>query len=174
MAASLSHLQVRRLSMADLPALQALRSRALREHPVSFSSSPDQDRVQDAQRMQPSLSGLEESAVFGGFAELALVGMAGVVREDSRKLRHSALIWGMYVAPEARRGGLGRALMNAALAQARAWPGVVNVHLAVSIAAPQARAMYDQLGFRAWGTQPRAIFHDGAFHDEVHMVLDID
>ncbi len=165
--------------MADLPALQAIRLRALTEHPLAFSSSPEQDRVQDAARMEPSLNGRNESIVLGAFARSAgnadaLVGTAGLVREDSTKLRHSTLIWGMYVSPEVRRQGVGRALVTAAIDRARAWPGVVNVLLAVSARAPEARALYESLGFRAWGAQPRAIFHGGAFHDEVHMVLDID
>lgn len=164
---------IRPLGTADIPALQALRLRALREHPVAFSSSPEDDRVADADFMARSLADTQASAVFGAFEQQDIVGMVGVVRERQAKLRHSALVWGMFVAPEARRRGLGRRLMECAIERARAWPGVVRVQLAVSTTAPEARALYESLGFRAWGVQPEAVAHAGALHDEVHMSLDL-
>ena len=52
-----------------------------------------------------------DSVVLGAF-EPQLVGLAGCFRMEGRKNAHKTLIWGMYVAPEARGLGTGRALLT--------------------------------------------------------------
>jgi L-amino acid N-acyltransferase YncA len=78
----------------------------------------------------------------------------------------------MYVSAGARRRGAGRTLIDAAVAQARAW-GVEQVQLGVTDAAPEARRMYEAAGFRTWGRQPRTLQWQGRFVDEAHMALDL-
>ena len=56
-----------------------------------------------------------EGAVFGAF-DSALVGVVGVRRQTRQKERHKAQIWGMYLREEHRGRGLGRRLMEAAIA----------------------------------------------------------
>jgi RimJ/RimL family protein N-acetyltransferase len=47
------------------------------------------------------------------------------------------------------------------------------VHLAVSEVAGDARKLYESLGFQEWGREPRALYWDGRYADESHMVLDL-
>jgi RimJ/RimL family protein N-acetyltransferase len=61
--------------------------------------------------------------------------------------------------------------MAAAIAFARALPGVRQVHLCVS--SPAAAVLYQRLGFRTWGVEPAAMIVDGTLVDEKHMVLDL-
>jgi hypothetical protein len=112
--------------------------------------------------------------VLGLFGGGALLGMVGVARAAEVKRRHRCRIWGMYVTPAARGSGAGRALLDAALAQARAWPGIAGVELAVSEAAASARRLYGAAGFRAWGREPRALRWQGRFADELHLALELD
>jgi ribosomal protein S18 acetylase RimI-like enzyme len=119
------------------------------------------------------LSPNHESAIFGAFADASLIGIAGIVRNEGKKERHKSKIWGMYVTAGSRRRGIGELLMRAAIGQARSWPGVALVHLAVSETAPEARRLYERLGFREWGREPNALYWGGRFADEVHMVLDL-
>jgi RimJ/RimL family protein N-acetyltransferase len=110
--------------------------------------------------------------VFGAFAGKGeLVGMVRIARSPRGKRRHKAGVRGMYVAPAWRRRGLGRRLMEQAVSQARHWPQVEEVALSVTTAAPGARRLYERLGFRPWGTEPRAILYEGRYEDEVHLVL---
>jgi GNAT superfamily N-acetyltransferase len=112
-----------------------------------------------------------EQAVFGHFDGGDLAGMVGVMRDAKAKRRHTATIWGMYVAPPARHAGVGRALLEAAIACARRWPGVEQLHLGVTDTALSARRLYETLGFRSWGREPRALQWQGRFVDEHHLVL---
>jgi ribosomal protein S18 acetylase RimI-like enzyme len=89
------------------------------------------------------------------------------------KERHKAVIWGMYVAAETRRRGTGGMLLQTAIQYGRSWPGVEQIHLAVSEVATEARRLYERNGFKEWGREPRAICWDGRCADESHMFLDL-
>ncbi len=162
---------IRMLQSADAPAYVALRQAMLAAHPVAFLASPDADLASDLERMQRTLGASEENVIFGAF-DPELVGTVGIFRESHAKTAHRATIWGMYVVPAARRLGLGRALVDAALDHGqRHLAGVSQVHLGVSAAAPGARGLYERCGFRAWGVEPGSLRHAGRLYDETHMVL---
>jgi RimJ/RimL family protein N-acetyltransferase len=76
----------------------------------------------------------------------------------------------MYVAPPVRRAGVGRALVAAVLARARAMPGLRQVLLGVEAGNAPARALYEAFGFEAFGYERDALIVDGVAYDEVHMV----
>jgi GNAT superfamily N-acetyltransferase len=166
---------VRRLQPDDAPALASLRRQALDGDPLAFGASPDDDRLLDTDFARAMLGDPREHAIFGLFLGADLAGMVGILRDTRRKRRHVATVWGMYVAPEIRGKGGGRALLDAALAHARAWSGVEQVHLAVTDAAETegARRLYERAGFRAWGREPRAMQFKGRVVDDLHMVLDL-
>ncbi len=60
----------------------------------------------------------------------------------SPKVRRYGYIWGVYVAPEHRRGGLGEQLTRHCIESMRGTYSHVLLH-----AAPMGRAIYDRLGF---------------------------
>lgn len=169
-------MNVRKLHRGDAEAWASLRLEALQNHPWAFGSSVPDDPKLLADMIVPRLIAMEESAVFGAFDEDtddALIGVVGIVRNDGKKERHKALIWGMYVTASRRRNGAGQSLMEAAIQQARDWPGIEQVHLAVSEVTKEARRLYDRLGFQEWGREPRALIWEGRSADEFHMVLDL-
>jgi RimJ/RimL family protein N-acetyltransferase len=65
-------------------------------------------------------------------------------------------------------------LIRAAIEESRSWDGVSQVHLSVTEAADDARRLYERIGFREWGREPRALFWQGVYVDEAHMVLRLD
>jgi RimJ/RimL family protein N-acetyltransferase len=164
---------IRRLRPDDAPALVALRREALEVDPLAFAASLEDDRALSLEFVRGALAD-DEQAVFGLFHGTELVGMVGLTREPRLKLRHKATIWGVYVAPRARTKGSGRALLDAAIAYARRWPGLLQLHLTVSDTALSAIRLYERSGFRAWGREPRAMHWQGRFVDDLHMVLELD
>lgn len=110
------------------------------------------------------------SVTFGAFVGEKLVGMVGVHRESKQKYRHKAQVWGMYVTPNARRGGLGATLLEAAVEHCRSWSGVTQVHLCVSAKAEVAKRLYERHGFQEWGREPQALLVDDELLDDIHMI----
>jgi ribosomal protein S18 acetylase RimI-like enzyme len=108
-------------------------------------------------------------AIFGA-VEPDLIGMAGIAQEEGAKSRHKARLWGVYVIPARRGLGIGRALVEAAIEFARSLDGLTHVHLAVAESGQAARALYEHLGFRTWGTEPAAIRVGEVSVAEHHMV----
>ncbi len=168
------HLTIRALAPEDAPAYVALRRRALIDAPLAFGSSPGDDRASDPEFVRAAIARVGSSAILGAFDGESLVGIAGLVREEKIKERHKAAIYGMFVAEEARGAGLGGALLGALVERARAWDGVLQIHLSVTDAAPEAARLYDRAGFRQWGQEPRALCWEGRFAAERHLVLMLD
>lgn len=162
--------EIRRLIEGDAEALFALRREALVEAPLAFLASPEDDMASSVEAVQAMLRGETGAVVFGAF-DGALAGMAGLYRERALKAAHKVHFWGFYVREAARGRGFGRRLVEAALENARTMKGVTSVHLSVSAAAPQAKALYERAGFQVWGREPEALSHNGRTVAEDHMVL---
>jgi len=165
---------VRTLTAQDIAALRCLRRAAILAHPFAFGASVEEDAAVNAEFIAASLADPNQSAVYGAFIDHKLVGIVGVFRHSGQKTRHRAQLWGVYVSPTARGQGIARSLMEAALAHVRQWSGVLQVHLAVSELAQDARALYHSFGFRVWGLEPRALQWEGRFSNEYHLVLALD
>lgn len=165
---------IRPLAAAEAEAFVDLRREALEAAPLAFGASVDDDRGLSVEFMRESLANPDAATVLGAFEGDRLLGIAGVGRYPKIKQRHRAVIWGMYVSPAGRGLGTGRALLDSAVERARSWSGVLQVHLSVTDAAPEARRLYESYGFVEWGAEPRALGRDGQFVTEYHLVLAFD
>ena len=114
-------MKARKLLPDDAHALIALRAEALAIEPLSFAASLGDDVASSADAVRRFLTQAESQAVFGWFEGSTLIGMVGLVRGTKEKQRHRASVWGMYVRPNARRMGVGRALLGAVIEQGREW-----------------------------------------------------
>ncbi len=168
---------VRRLAPTDAEQFQALRLRGLRECPTAFASSFEEEVDTPLAHFAERLAPRRDGALFGWFDGSVLRGVVGVQREGMAKLAHRAIIWGMYVAPEARRSGVGRHLAVHALEYAARDLGVRQVHLGVTTDNEAALTLYRSVGFAVYGTEPGYLSIDGDLHDEhlmVHVIESAD
>lgn len=165
--------QIRRLDPDDAEDAAALRRYALRDRPFAFLSSPEDDPVSTADAMRQLLERGVADVLFGAF-DPGLCGMVGLARDRHLKSAHKAHLWGVFVHPRARRRGVARRLIAAALDHARTLEGVNLVHLGVSEKTPEARALYESMGFQVWGVEPDCIRIDGRPAREFHMLLSLN
>lgn len=147
-----------------------IRREALLDSPLAFASSLEDDHSSNLEKIREYLQQGPDSVIFGAFIE-ELVGMAGLYRERHKKSSHKAHLWGMYVSPEHRRKGLGIQLVRAVINHAKTLPGVEYIHLSVSSAAPEAKHLYESVGFSIWGTESDALRYNNRAISEHHMVL---
>jgi ribosomal protein S18 acetylase RimI-like enzyme len=166
-------MHVRKLTEADATEFWQLRLRALRDNPEAFSSSYEESHtiplVRVMQRLrEESIAG--DNCILGAF-EATLVGMVGFRRHQSIKEQHKSTLWGMYVIPEMRGRGIGKALLSHAIAHATSLAGLVQMHLAVVSTQAAARHLYRSLGFEVYGLEPRALKVGNQYCDEELMVL---
>ena len=163
---------IRILTEADLDVYWALRLRALQDNPEAFGSTYEETLARGKEQMLQRILATERSFSLGAFAEDG--GMVGTVRfhaEDYLKERHRGYIYGVYVAPEARGRGVGKALMQELIARARHVEGLEQLNLAVVTANEAAVHLYRSLGFEIYGTAPQALKQNGQYWDEHLMVL---
>lgn len=167
-------LAIRRLEERDLPAYKALRDESLAADPEAFTS----DAETEARRTPSSyLSrlGMDRSDggqfVVGAWIGERLVGAIGCERDERIKVRHIGHLIGMMVRRDARGAGIGGALLQACIAQARRADGLEVLTLTVTAGNVAATKLYQQAGFVLYGTLPRAIRVGERYLDKDHMRL---
>jgi ribosomal protein S18 acetylase RimI-like enzyme len=160
---------VRLLGLADAAAYRTLRLDALARHPSAFRTSFDEEAGQSLAELAARF---EIDAIFGGFCDGALCGLAGLEIPQARHKRHKGVLFGVYVCPERRRAGLGTAVVSRVIEHARG--RVDQLHAAVVTTAAPARALYRKLGFQPYGLEPRALKVGEEYFDQELLVLMLD
>ena len=165
---------IRELTGDDVDEYRRLRLRALREHPDAFGSSYEAELAVPieavAERLRRNAES-KDSFTLGAYRGEALVGMVGFYQESREKTRHRGTICGMYVPSEEQGQGTGRALLTRAIELARGMAGLEQLQLAVVSRNRRAKDLYASFGFETYGVEPRALFVNGEYLDEEHMVL---
>ena len=140
-------MEVRQLRPDETDLLRDVRLRALQDTPWAYGSSYARELAYPPERWA-WFAAQEEAVIYIAVDGDTGVGMAGgFVPEPG-----SVMVWGMWVAADARRHGLGRALVEAVVAWARE-RGADTVRLQVTDderMAPAA-ALYRTLGFTPTG-----------------------
>lgn len=162
---------IRVLEEHDGERYRALRLRALREEPEAFGSAYEEQAERSLAAFVERICETATHFTLGAFDGEELIGTVAFTREAGVKMRHKGVITAMYVAPERRGRGVGRALLLSAIERARAQPGMEQIHLAVVTRNVAARALYMALGFAVYGTEPNALKLGGEYLDEDLMVL---
>jgi ribosomal protein S18 acetylase RimI-like enzyme len=164
-------IHVRKLVPSDAEAFQAVRLQALREDPIAFASSYEEERDLPLATIAERLVATDDRAIVGAFDGPLLVGLAAWHREEMRKLHHKGFVWGVFVKESHRGHGLARRLLEAVIALARRADGILLLNLTAYADNQRAIALYESLGFVIYGREPAAICVDGLLHDDVHMAL---
>ncbi|HEY0738812.1 MAG TPA: GNAT family N-acetyltransferase [Herpetosiphonaceae bacterium] len=162
----------RQLTAGDAHDYQLLRLRALREHPEAFGTSLEEEQSLPLEQVASQLDDpMGKSAAFGTWLDDRLVAIVSLFRFPRPKTRHKAILGGMYVAPEARGKGIGKALLEQTLIYARTLDGLEDVTLAVTVGNTAARQLYLNAGFVPYGVEPRYIKLGNQYFDIEWMIL---
>lgn len=160
------------LTAADAAAYRALMLEAYEQAPDAFTTTAAERRAEPESWWVKRIGSAEGLATsFGAWQDKALVGTVALEYSAKPKTRHAVLVLGMYVQPSQRGSGLGRALMQAAIAAAASRPGIRSLNLTLTEGNEPALRLYRSVGFVSWGVQPEAIRTDAGLQGKVHMSL---
>lgn len=159
---------IARLGSADAADYRALRLEGLRHNPGSFSSSWDEESIRP---LDDFAARLERNFIFGArqTGTATLQGVAGFYVREQIKARHKGVLFGMYVRPDARGSGIGRALVARVIDCAATL--VEEITLTVGADNASAIRLYRSAGFEQYALERRALKVDGRYHDEAMMAL---
>ncbi len=167
-------IEYRRLKESDAESWLQLRLRALQLNPEAFGDSVAETEAmssEDLLRRISSETEFPQRFVLGAFDRNSLVGIHGFRRERREKSSHKGYIWGMFVAPEARGRGVGKAMLTHLIDDVRETEGIEQLILWVSTTSPRARSLYTAMGFERVGTEHRAMRIGDRYIDLHQMVL---
>jgi RimJ/RimL family protein N-acetyltransferase len=165
---------IREASPIDAIPFRELRLGALLDSPIAFTADYQKNLNQPTKYWEDMLTmHPDESTIFLAANESNLIGMTGVARGSSPKTGHGAWIWGVYVKPEWRGLHIAEELIRSCFEWAKA-KKVVIAKLGVSAVNQPAIRCYERCGFKIFGTEPRAIFHEGKYYDEYLMSCSLD
>ncbi len=166
---------IERLTPPFAEQYRALMLQAYADHPDAFTSSAAERAALPlawwVQRLGTDPDARE--LVIGAVEDGQLLGVAGLSFEPREKAAHKATLFGMFVAHADRGRGLGRQLVEAALACARARAGTRLVQLTVTDGNHGAEALYRHCGFVPFGLEPLAVAVNGEFVSKLHMWCDL-
>ena len=140
-------LSIREARGDEWPLWRDLRLRALADSPDAFGQTLADARTHDEAQWRSYVAPRSDATRLVAERDGAPVGMCVVVIADDQR---AANVYAMWVAPEARGAGAGRALVEAALAWARS-RAVLDVTSHVSDRHPAAKRLYLRCGFVATG-----------------------
>lgn len=156
---------IRQLAPADAEAFREVHLEGLKAHPAAFAMSYEEECDRPLSEFRGRL---EQLAVFGGFVDGRLAGIATLQRQPLLKRRHVAMVWGMYVRDAFRGSGLASAILRAVMAHAEG--EVDQVELYVAVGNDRASRFYKAMGFEPYGVMRRSLRVDGVDHDAEMMV----
>lgn len=170
------NMDIRQFTEADASEYWKLRLGALKECPEAFGASYEEEKDKllstVEQRIKESSEATDSEFILGYFdEEERLLGMVGLFREWRDKMRHKATIYGMYVIPEARSKGIGKALLLEAISRAKNMQGLEQVRLGVVVTNKEAGNLYRSCGFEVYGYEKNALKLHDKYLDEELMVL---
>ena len=163
---------VRRIQSEDFALVRDLRLRALKSDPLSFCSSYEREVSRDETFWRESAQRHAESdhcAIFMAFRGEDPVGLVRGGKDETRE--GTFFIHSMWVAPDARRSGVARQLMET-VERWIAEHGGRACELMVTDAAPAARRLYECCGYAPDGkTEPSP--HPGIQEHRMLKLLEV-
>jgi ribosomal protein S18 acetylase RimI-like enzyme len=140
----------------------------------AFTSTPEERAVMPLSWWVKRSADPEGRGVaFGAFSDERLVGAVALEFSAKPKTQHKAELIGMYVMAAWRGKGVGRRLMSAAIEHLHASPGIAVVTLTVTEGNQSAVALYEAVGFRAFGVEPMAVLTPRGYQGKIHMWKEI-
>ena len=160
---------IRQLTADDWRVFSEIRLLALQTDPNVFGSTYEREVKFTESEWRESLSN-PDSGVFVVFDEAGPVGMTGVAVYRDDPSRKTAVLWGSWLTPGARRKGLSRLLYEARIGWAGDHPSVERIIVSHRESNVASKFANQKFGFVATHTTEK-VWNDGVTEKEFHYEL---
>lgn len=114
-----------------------------------------------------------DSFTIGAFDENKLAGVASFKRDGMirKKLRHKGILFKIYVHSEYRQRGIAKKLIQEVIDRVSLIKDIEQINLTVIPTNKHAKAIYENFGFKTYGSEEKAIKWKGKYFNEDQMKL---
>jgi len=163
--------KISQLKPDDAENYLSLRLEALQNSPLAFASSYEEEKDDSLEKYRVRFAAAKNSFTYGAFEGIQLMGVTTLVREQKMKLKHRANIVAMYVKPQYRGNGIGKALLDKAIWKAKNMEEIEQLYLTVVTSNEPAKKLYFSMGFEVFAEEKRALKIDDTYYDEEWRVM---
>ena len=167
-------MEIRELKSSDATSYRKLRLQALAEWPPAFGSPVEEENEKPMKETESFLIGTRDRKLFGTFVGSMLTGTVRYSRYSGSNEGHRAYVAGLYVDPDHRGQGAGRALLERTIDESKNDKTIRRLNLTVVSDQSTAIRLYESLGFVECGTDYEAFSARGQFFDEILMTKPVE
>jgi RimJ/RimL family protein N-acetyltransferase len=163
---------IRKLQPHESSTYREVRLSCLKNVPQYFGSTYEEEVLNPKFMFETFIeNGSLDHVMFGAFDEERLIGITGFNRMARQRAMHRGEIVQVYVDARYRGQNLGEKLIRRALEYAFHLDGIEQVQLSVIVSNQTAIQLYEKLGFRKFGVQPRYFKVGDIYMDQQFMQL---
>lgn len=160
---------IKKLTQSEGGAYRALMLRGYSEHDAAFTSTFEERAGKPVEWWTRRLQD-PTTVTLGAFdISESLIGTLRLEAYQRVRERHKIQLTAMYVMRDHAGKGVGRRLLDAALAETRKLSGIELINLTVTADNLPAVRLYSKLGFQTFGRETRAVKSPNAYLDKLHM-----
>lgn len=163
----MADIQINKGCPDDWKEYKYLRLRALREDKEYFRNSFEEAKSLSNSEWEERLANPEIS-IFLAWRKNTIVGMAGIVFNKLKNVKHAAKLSEFYVEPKSRGRGISNKLMNSILNEAKS-KKIEKIQLFVNTESNSAIKLYEKHGFKRVGFLAKELKVDDQYIDEYLM-----
>ncbi|MEB8127236.1 GNAT family N-acetyltransferase [Staphylococcus succinus] len=164
---------IRYLNEDDVEQYRALRLTSLKTDPNGFASTYDREIKLPMDVFKSRIASSSEKFTMGAFEHEKLICMATFYSETLEKVQHKGNLVGVYCHVDFRRQGLAQQLIHNIIDIVTQQGKVKTIALSVLSDNYHAIALYEKLGFRRYGIEPKSLFDGNVYYDEDLMCLEL-
>ncbi|MDG0844251.1 GNAT family N-acetyltransferase [Staphylococcus equorum] len=163
----------RYLSEADVSQYRLLRLNSLQTDPNGFASTYDREIEFPIETFKVRLENIATHFTMGVFDDGTLICIATFYSEVLEKIKHKGNLVSVYCHPQYRRQGIAKQLIQQIIDSVIEQNTVKTINLCVLSENKSAISLYKKLGFKRYGTEPKALYDGHVYYDEDLMCLEL-
>ncbi len=170
-------MNIKLLTSKNAQAYKDLRLKALQTNPEAYFSTYEREAKRTLQAFAYDLAYAHYNEIFGYYGVFdneKLVGYVHIDQSSFPKQQHTSTLYNLYVDPDYRKQHIATQLITHILNMLRSDSSIEIVYVNYINNNIPARKLYEKLGFKECGREPRSVKNeDGEYDEKVTMYLEV-